>query len=365
MTIVARFKVDNIYPIIIGDLLLSAPEQPGRHIVLPTIEDITDIFPEGSGYGPSGLQQKIAVVADNLVIGWAGSRIAAKAVISDLYTKSQIELFTKDSLADYFASIQQHIGNLDIEFTGFIKDADRIIGFSYPDFLVQTHRFGKISLLGTGRQNVQGVLDQFSELPPAQQGDPNIFARSLAFALGLTGFFLNEEMSNAESLLHFFGGGYEIATFVRGKFQKLDDIMYVFWNVRIDNNGEGQISLPYQVFSYAYSDDLLLIRSIPLSETQDHLSARQSIYGVSPIYREVAREEWSRVQVPTLDKKWLCNYFLVSPPSGQPEIFARVDHRGERDSYLRFLEEGQRMVMSVEDAFIQRVAQDIFGRFQP
>jgi len=113
------------------------------------------------------LQQKIAVVADNLVIGWAGSRIAAKAVISDLYTKSQIELFTKDSLADYFASIQQHIGNLDIEFTGFIKDADRIIGFSYPDFLVQTHRFGKISLLGTGRQNVQGVLDQFSELPPA------------------------------------------------------------------------------------------------------------------------------------------------------------------------------------------------------
>lgn len=48
MTAVARLAINN-YPLLIGDVLLSAPEVPGQFVSVPIIGDITTVFPEGSG----------------------------------------------------------------------------------------------------------------------------------------------------------------------------------------------------------------------------------------------------------------------------------------------------------------------------
>ena len=89
MTLIARLAI-NDFPMLVGDLLLSGPSVPDTQDDVPTTENLTAIFPAGSTYVPRGLRQKIAVVADNLVVGWTGRLITAQEVIAELRRKSCI-----------------------------------------------------------------------------------------------------------------------------------------------------------------------------------------------------------------------------------------------------------------------------------
>ena len=175
--------------------------------------------------------------------------------------------------------------------------------------------------------------------------------------------FLNTELATLDSLLNYYGGGYEIASMIEGRFQKLDDVAYVFWTARVADREVRIGQVPRHAFSYAYSEDILTIRSISFDETKDSVSVRQSGYGVLPIYRQVTKEERASLKVPALTNKWLCNYFLVTPQSGRREIFARVDFRATGVRHVRFLEEENGIVVAVEKGFIESVAEDIFRHF--
>src|SRR5262245_19319413 len=104
MTAVARF-VHGGCPILVGDLLLSGEELPGRTPTGPTIEAITDIFPVGSGWVPVALAQKIALITDKLVIGWSGTESVARGVFSELIRMSSSKPFTSAWLDEYFDSL--------------------------------------------------------------------------------------------------------------------------------------------------------------------------------------------------------------------------------------------------------------------
>ena len=66
MTIIAAFLVDNV-PVILGDMLISGPELTDRDVGIPTIGDVTEVFPSNSGYSIVGMEQKIVVLSDDLV----------------------------------------------------------------------------------------------------------------------------------------------------------------------------------------------------------------------------------------------------------------------------------------------------------
>jgi len=67
-----------------GDLLISGLEKPGAGLKLPTVDDIRDVYPEGSWFGPIRLRQKIEIISDHLAVGWAGNAIAAIVAIKAL-----------------------------------------------------------------------------------------------------------------------------------------------------------------------------------------------------------------------------------------------------------------------------------------
>jgi hypothetical protein len=69
MSLVARLAIKD-YPLLLGDLLLSGPEDPSATFLVPSVGDIREVFPPRSGFVPCGLCQKVAVIGDNLVIGW-------------------------------------------------------------------------------------------------------------------------------------------------------------------------------------------------------------------------------------------------------------------------------------------------------
>ena len=66
MTVIAGFIAEGS-PILMGDLLISGPEAPGRPLHLPTVRDFSAVFPEGSAFVPISTRQKIALVSNELL----------------------------------------------------------------------------------------------------------------------------------------------------------------------------------------------------------------------------------------------------------------------------------------------------------
>ncbi len=83
MTVIATFSI-NACPILMGDLLISGDESPQSSLNVPTIGDIDQIFPQGSGYLPTSLNQKLSIMNDNLAIAWAGTKISANVIFRQL-----------------------------------------------------------------------------------------------------------------------------------------------------------------------------------------------------------------------------------------------------------------------------------------
>src|SRR5262245_2684710 len=158
MTIVARFGIQGC-PMLMGDLLLSGPELPGSKVFLPTTEDFSAIFPAGSTKVPRGIRQKIAVVSDKLVVGWAGKLSIAQNVIAELVRRSQSEPFTRESLQQYFDGLNQAVWE-ELGLAGFIEDDAGMTSFcceSTTEF--STPLLGKVALLGSGAEGVGNMLE--------------------------------------------------------------------------------------------------------------------------------------------------------------------------------------------------------------
>lgn len=99
MTAVARIAIQDC-PMLLGDLLLSGPPLPGVTASVPTVDDLSAAFPRGSSIVPRELCQKVAVLSETFVVGWAGGYDTARAVIGELRRIEMAQRFTNDSCGD-------------------------------------------------------------------------------------------------------------------------------------------------------------------------------------------------------------------------------------------------------------------------
>jgi hypothetical protein len=76
--------------------------------------------------------------------------------------------------------------------------------------------------------------------------------------LSATSLLLRAELSSQSKVLQYFGGGYEIATFIRDKFAKEGDIPFMFW-IATPTDGQAALSGPWLVLKQDYVDDFLLL----------------------------------------------------------------------------------------------------------
>jgi hypothetical protein len=155
MTAVARIAIQEC-PMLVADLLLSGPPLPGVTASVPTTDDLSAAFPPGSSIVPRELCQKIAVVSEDLVVGWAGGYDTARAVIGELQRLDAAQHFTNESLQRHLESLNPSVwaesGHPDsMGLVGFIRDPDRRIAqFGRSYFKLDSQLFGKVGLLGSG-----------------------------------------------------------------------------------------------------------------------------------------------------------------------------------------------------------------------
>ena len=255
MTIIATFAV-NQYPVLLGDLLISGNEELNSSTNLPIIGDIRKVFPKGSGFVPTSLRQKIAIVNDNLCLGWSGRSLSAQIIIKELFKEARRKPnWNSDDILSFLSSFDsEHKDKVGI--VGYSNDGRGIFPFGYGvGQAYQSPKHGLVRLSGTGATTFKSYLDDFNV--PAASGRLNPLDVAVGNTLGITTLMTGLEPDN---LLSYFGGGYEIALLVRRKFTKIDDVTYLVWVGDQINASSWKLNFPHIFIKYYYRSDLLFIK---------------------------------------------------------------------------------------------------------
>ncbi len=236
MTLIATMKAGPSQ-ILLGDLLISGEERLESPLNLPGLGSVHQVYPEGSGYVPIALRQKVCLLNDYLAVAWAGPRYNAQAVIREL---SQLPRpITIGGIRDYFS--KQNISR-DSAFICMILD--EIAGKEYIVCLgtfskTQTSKFGEVSAAGTGLNDLGGVLEVLEKTNLEYFEDPQyesprfVMIQSVARVtsiLQLQG--LGQIDNGRHSLLNYYGGGFEAVYICEGRLRKLDNICYHYCLVK-------------------------------------------------------------------------------------------------------------------------------------
>jgi len=362
MTVVARFGIQGC-PMLMGDVLLSIDDPSASPAPIPTVEDLSKVFPAGSASVPWGLRQKIAVLSDTLVLGWSGDMYLAQDIIAEVWQKNAKTPFTKKTLLEHFDALDESIWE-EIHLVGFIDDDDAGMTALACDNATtfRTPLFGEVALLGSGTADVQKMLQDIPSLPVSIDGPINPIALSICAGLQVSGGLLNFEIATLDNLNKLYGGGYEIATILNQKFAKLDDVTYLFWGANVDGKGGVRISrLPLNACRYSYHNDILLIRSAKFEDKPNTRAYEQRLFVVPPIYRDPDEEEMDEIIAPSLNARYLSNYFLVPISSKEATICGMVTckERAEDEKWIKFEETETEVRVGVDPQFIMDVAKEI------
>lgn len=356
MTAVARLTINN-FPVLIGDLLMSNEELDKKVIHLPTVGPHTMVFPTGSGFTISGLRQKLTVIGDNLTVGWAGNRLAAKTIVKELIEINRSSPFTLETLFDYFDRLPKVGINDDVSFVGWTKEGARVRGFGIRSIEFSSRKFGKVGLLGSGNDDLRNYLEAYPDLLKPEVDHP---WHSFSGALLLGGFLLRIEMENLSSLRQYYGGGYEIVGIHEDGFRKLDDVTFAFWEASLIGK-KVTFTLQPRILKYWYKGDVLLIRSLRIdrpSNDSDFIPTSK-VDVIPPIYRDIADGEINGV-TPEMNSKILCNYFLVKLPNGISQVFCRVHYQLEKaEPLLNFTEREGHIEVGLNDSQFSEISEKI------
>ncbi len=358
MTAVARLQVDG-WPLLFEDLLVSAPKKQGSQVTLPGVDVVHH---SAAVRGAHGLHQKIAIVSDNILIGWAGKYSAASDVIGELKLRCEYERFSSKDIAQYLRGQRKSVWK-EIGLAGFVFDSDtnNLATFGCACRTLKTDGLGEIGLLGTGSDMLREYFQQDFIVPTCPQDPENLAIGAVGYGMAAAANFLTMEQFACESLDNLFGGGYEIATRSFGKFVKLTDVLYAFWRGNLDSEHSSVTlkALPFLLLRFEYYSDLLVIRAVALNENNGVVNTRETLFPVPPVYRYLTAEERASPPVPKLRSSWLCNYVQIVPQPDRMDILTVAKYAPKAES-LHFEERNGRLVgLTVSDDLYKEILMSI------
>src|SRR6266550_4655856 len=99
MTLIAAFQHDSV-PLLLGDFLL-------------TVQDSI------------GTRKKVHLISPNLVVGWTGSKLAARTVLKELNDEFRDQHVTCAALEDFLTHYPtSDLGSLDTHLVGWVVDGE-------------------------------------------------------------------------------------------------------------------------------------------------------------------------------------------------------------------------------------------------
>ena len=357
MTMTATFSPES-YPILMGDVLISGPEIPGKQIHIPTIGSIDSVFPEGSGFTVIGLRQKLCILNDILAVGWSGTLVAAQTIIKQLMRASAERNFTLDDVMRFWEHEADKTCKENVSIIGLIKNGDLINSFGFNYLNLHSERFGNVILSGSGSH---AMADSLARLGPSPEYPPNInvLEKAVATALTIATDMLGQELISPQGLLNYFGGGIELISLVKGRFTKIGDITYLFWYVNEDNEHNITFSLPETALKFAYYEDILLVRKAEFKAGGKILQLKcddNRVYIIESILQHFDGSKVKNLPIPSFNSRWTCHYVVIRKSEGTFELRYMIDYVANQGYNFYFVEENNLITkLDVKEEFLRRL----------
>ena len=349
MTLIATSLAGNC-PLLVGDLLISRPTTPATYqIHLPTQQwEVAGNY----NYRITSLTQKLCVITPNLCLGWAGSRIAAQTIISEMlqsFGSGRPETF--DELRKFFGDLDFPEAQ-DVEMVGLVREGNIVRGFNVKAKTYKSLLFGEMQVAGSGAEHFLEQLTRyeprsltFTPLSDVSNYNLSKYSEGVGKFLLVAASILGSERNTATNLSHFYGGGFEIVILRKGRFEKLNDVTYVFWEVTVISSDKLQIAMRVAV-KCSYAEDMLLLHSI---DFEGSVGEKVALFAVPPPYRNPNKTEVEKLQgttLPDLNSHTICHYFSMSSRDVCPADRVIVE-AGHRD-IVNFTNEGNKVSFTVD-----------------
>ncbi|MFT3681233.1 MAG: hypothetical protein QM791_13235 [Ferruginibacter sp.] len=261
MTMIAC-NINDVAPIVIGDLLISQSIRPSNFKIPVLHEDVLEYLSEPTDLHPVSLDQKLYILKPNVCIAFSGTvgffkkfleDISIFCKAKDIVTTKEIAVFLDDYNKDEWS-----------EFSFVLLVAEKEAShFWVGKFLHGQWLKGETEILGEVFSSGSGSLDFLKEvkesikvLPINAEGINYVLMANILMICKILG----KERLTLNTIKKHWGAGFELIYFDGNKFRKLDDITYVVNAGRFDLNGEiNDVPVPLAIMNYKYHNELLVI----------------------------------------------------------------------------------------------------------
>lgn len=342
MTLIAGFEVQGS-PILFGDLLISGVgEFENLDVAVPAIGPVGDFF-GGSGWAIWGLRQKIVIISDCCAVAWAGSFVGARIAIDRLRSMAMDRLVKVEEIV---CALRDDLDLIlhPIDLIGWVVEESGVKKFEFGEGVkcLESDLMGTVCCAGSGQHVIYEFVEMLKNSHTTATEDVAASDKAMSVALNLAVILLRVEKDGgiqAPTLRAIFGGGYEIAGYVGGKFLKLSDFTFVLWRVEIFPGKRTKVS-PQLIVKQAYLDDVLLIRSaiFGIDERGRPALVDEQAHAVLPVYD-------SQVPLPSdlrdfsLQSNLFCHCFFCSH-NGEVSIFTSIQRTSDEQSSM-LLKDGE------------------------
>lgn len=359
MTVIAAFAIGGI-PTVFGDLLLTGPvATSGQVIAVPALGEVQDFF-GNSGWGVSGLTQKVNLLAENCAIAWAGSWIGARVAIAGLKSLAATEPLTLARIEAHLRS-EKELERNEASFVGIVHEGDGLRMFHFNAEEHMLDYLGQVFMSGSG----SGAIREFDALSTNSDirstGAPTETAAAVSKCLMLGGMLLQSELHGADAaatLRNLFGAGYEIAFFSGGRLQKVPEITYLVWDADLADH-EVRRSHPLLVVKQQYVGDYLLVRSARITSSPQDPTPRvieEQRHAISPMYETTNRPNADELMGVSLESRLICHCIATRRGATMAGIYTAVQYFGpESEMLIRIRDEPGHIVLSFRQDLLEKI----------
>lgn len=266
MTLVASFCFGGLQVLLADGLLTDLKGRDRSGIQLPAFGPVEAIKAKRSGI--AGLTQKLCLVGNNMVVGFAAQRMkAAETVVTELNRKSKSGPFTAETLTSFLAFREPLLSQAAL--IGFVATNGIAKGFHIHSENFHSQELGAVTAAGTGTSLLKSLTEKAQV---EQDAARSLSADYKAACKGLiiNGLLLSQEFHDASTISSYCGGTYEIAYFSQGRFVK-PDVTDIIWKVDI-RKGKIFHPLPKLIIKNHYIGEDLYVNAARWGEISDPIA---------------------------------------------------------------------------------------------
>jgi hypothetical protein len=357
MTLIAAVGLET-YPAIFGDLLASGATRAAPARGDATAADAAEAAP-GSPWSLPELDQKLALLGDNCVIAWAGDAAFARIVISELRSLARESPLSMAAIDGVLSRLDPARKDL-ISLVGWVRDNGVFHQFWYRADIARTAMFGQMSAGGSAATEFVKLAARVSQGPMNVRGEVlRGLERAVTAMLSATSLLLQAELSGQRNLLRHFGDGYEIATFVGGRFAKLGDMAFVYWKADV-SDGQASLSGPEFILKQDYAGEVLLLRALRMragNTSSDEAVLEEARRAIPPFGSVVDALAESDIAWPAMEATFTCHVVLVRSRTDFA-VVNRIEYSQSRTPRsIRFELDNGRVPFGVNQEFLEELRQ--------